>query len=178
MSSYNILEGLRVSDVPNENQDIITVADTDVQIILQRTGFGYRRYFICPFCDSKCGKLHRISKKLHCPSCTPLDLYAYRRNLYDEGGTTLIVWQTKRLARKIGITDIRFPFDLVDYLDTQPPGVSWRRYIKTLERIQRMERLRFLIIFRGYRFTATEIKRYTEEAWLFEEDCSEDESIS
>ena len=75
MCNQPSLEVLAISDVPAEYRDAATTVGVTVQITTQRTGFGYRRYFVCPSCGRKCGKLHRVECELHCQRCKPLDLY-------------------------------------------------------------------------------------------------------
>jgi endogenous inhibitor of DNA gyrase (YacG/DUF329 family) len=166
----SVLHVLQVADVPAEYQDAITTAGVTVKIVTQRTGFGQRRYFLCPTCGRKCGKLHRITigektyKPFFCQKCIPLDLYKSRRNMYDEDSHSLIVWHMNKLAATVIDRPIKYPYCLIDYLtDKPPPGMSWRRYYNTLEKLQRMERLRMAAIFHGMKFTAREIKEYTKE---------------
>lgn len=158
MSARPIVETLVMSDVPAEYQDTVTVAGTTIQITMQRTGFGYRRYFICPSCNRKCGKVHLFNKRIHCQQCVPVDLYRYRRGLYDEGGTDLIVYNMIKLAESIGMKHLPyrerklakeagenvldFPFNLIDYLDKKPQGMRFRKYVEILEDIQYLEKLR------------------------------------
>ena len=171
---------ITIADVPKKYQDSITINRINVRLISQRTGFGYRRYFLCPSCGRKCGKLHAYKDQLNCQICTPHDLYGYRQNLYDEGGERLISWHMERLARKIGIKIIYspreriaskkagehvldFPFDFLDYYDKPPRGMSRARYIKALLKLQAMERLRFNAIFFGCRYTVKDIKELSQE---------------
>lgn len=144
-------------------QDCVVIAGITVRITQQRTGFGYRRYFLCPCCGRKCGKVHLYEEVLYCQRCIPLSLYRYRQGLYDEGGSALIVWHMERLAEKVGIKRIKFPYWFLDYPDKSPLGIGSKRYLKTLLTIQAMERLRTAAIFLGCRFTAREIKELSKE---------------
>ena len=164
-----VLGTLRVSDMPAEYQDTVTVADVTVRITMQRTGFGYRRYFICPNCTRKCGKLNHINLikgALYCQSCIPINLYHVRRNLYDEAGTSLITWHMGKLAPAISGQPIKFPFDYNRYPIDPPPNMSRKKYRETLLKLQVLENMRFATLARGTRFTAADIRKYTGKCFI------------
>ena len=156
---------MKVSAVADKNNHTVAIEGTDdiVQLTTQCTGFGYRRHFLCPTCGRKCGKIHLFNMWIYCQRCLPLDLYKYRRGLYDEGGTDLIIYHMYKLAKSIGIKIVYpyrerklakeagenvldFPFCLIDYLDKKPPGMRFRKYLCILEDIQYLEKLRILAI--------------------------------
>ena len=139
---------IKVGNLPAECQDTTIIAGICVQLIRQRTGFGYRRYFQCPTCGRKCGVLNRIegiSGQLFCWKCSPIDFYAYRRNMHDEGGQALIIFHMKKLASSIGIS-IKFPYCCIDYFDECPPDMRWTRFYRVLEKLSRLENLRVIAI--------------------------------
>ena len=157
---------LKVADVPKEYQDTITAVGITIKMTKQRTGFGYRRYFLCPTCNRKCGKVHLRKERLYCQQCTPLDLYGYRQGLYDEGGTALIIWHMKKLVKTISDKPIKWPFHYFDYLLEKPQGMSNVKYRDTLMKLQILENMRFSAIFFRSRFRAADIKRYTHKAFI------------
>jgi len=174
MHNRPVLHALKVSDVPKEHQDIVIAispedgGDIDIHLITQRTGFGYRRYFLCPACGRKCGKIHWHKGQLHCRTCTPLDIYGYRQSLYDEGGTALIVWNMRKLVKAISDQPIKWPFHYYDYSIEPPPGMTAAKYNRwekkqrdTLLKLQILENMRTCAIFLGCKFGAADIKRYT-----------------
>ena len=152
---------LKVSDIPGGWQNAIKANGICVQLTMQRTGFGHRRYFLCPSCDRKCGKLHFQNEWLYCQKCTPQDIYKYRRGLYDEGGERLIMWHMNKLIKSISNKPIKWPFHYHDYLFGKPQGMSGRKFRNTLMKLQIMENMRFEVIFAGRRFKATHIKGFT-----------------
>ncbi|MDL2293990.1 hypothetical protein LJC60_05080 [Ruminococcaceae bacterium OttesenSCG-928-D13] len=97
-----------------------------------------------------------------CRGCSPVDPYHYRRNLYDEGGTDLIVWHMRDTAAKAGI-DLKFPFKYYNYLDTSMalPPKKQERFCEVMQRLQVLENMRFCNIVWGVPFTASDIKQYT-----------------
>ena len=166
MPTHTILEVLKVSDVPAEHHDSVTVAGITVSMTRQRTGFGYRRYFLCPTCGRKCGKIHPANKRLYCQRCTPINLYGYRQSLYDEGGTGLIVWRMRKLVKTISSQPIKWPFHYYDYLLEKPPKMRHKKYRDTLMRLQILENMRFEVIFGGAQFRAADIRRYTDAIYV------------
>jgi len=169
MSGRLVLETLKVSDVPVEYQDTITAAGVNVQIITQLTGFGRRRYFICPTCERKCGKLHNISyikNRLYCQSCVPIDLYRVRRSLYDEAGQSLIVWHMNKMVATISDQPIKFPFHYLNYDIDPPPNMSRKKYREALLKLQILENMRFAVIAHGFQYTASDIRKYAGKVFI------------
>ena len=174
---------LEIRDLQPEDTQAVTIkGGYPLKIIYQKTGFGYRRYFRCPRCDCKCAKILQVKgyeAQLYCPKCFPLDRYRHRRNLYDNGGSSLIVWWMCKIAEKHGIPFTKTPFNLIDYLNKCPPGMRWRKYYAVLEKLHRMEVLR--VIFNTFSIygnrslfgsrmylSAGFIKAYTNTDWRLE----------
>lgn len=157
---------ITVADVPREYGNAVTVAGIAVRMVPQRTGFGWRRYFLCPSCGRKCAKLHQIVEGLHCQSCSPVDLYAYRRGLYDEDSHHLIVWHMHKLAATINDEPIQYPYHYFNYPIEPPQGMSHERYRKTLLRLQILENMRYAAIAHGCRFTGADIRHYISERFI------------
>ena len=173
MCNRSILFSLKVSDVPKECQDTYTIAGITINLTTQRTGFRYRRYFLCPRCDRKCGKLHWHKERLYCQQCTPLDLYGYRQSLYDEGGTALIVWHMRKLVKTISDQPIKWPFHYYDYPMELPDGMTAAKYNRwekkqrdTLLKLQILENMRTCAIFLRIPFRAADIKRCTSPDFI------------
>ena len=79
----------------------------------------------------------------------------------------MIIWHMWKLADKIEIR-LKHPFCLLDYLDQRPPGMHWKRYLQTLEELQRLESLRMLfstysIFGGGFPLSAGFIKEWVKD---------------
>ena len=155
---------LKVSDIPAGYT--VRSGQVIVQLTKQRTGFGYRRYFICPSCGRKCGKLYVTASGLYCQCCTPLDPYKTRRNLYDEDSARLIAWHMDKLVATISDTRIEYPFNYFRYPIDPPQGISRRKYRETLLRLQIMENMRHAALCSGYIVTAADIRKYTSKNFI------------
>lgn len=161
--TQSIFKTIRTSDIPRTYTDGVRIASTEIAMVPQRVGFGYKRLFLCPRCGAQREKLLIYDSRLIlCRGCSPVDPYHYRRNLYDEGGTALIVWHMRKLAGKAGI-DIKFPFKYHNYLDISMalPPKKQEQFCEVLQRLQVLENMRFCNIVWSVAFTATDIKRYT-----------------
>lgn len=158
---------IKTADIPRNYTDRVRVCDTDITMVQQRVGFGHKRLFLCPSCGERREKLLLYDNRLIlCRGCSPVDPYRHRRNLYDEGGTALIVWHMRKAASKAGIS-LAFPFKYYNYLDMamQLAPKDNEVFCRGLQRLQVMENMRFCNIAFGTAFTATDIKRYTAAAF-------------
>lgn len=153
---------IAVSDIPEATADRAEVAGRTIDLVRQRTGYGYKRLFLCPSCGQRRAKLLLYNGSIVCRGCIPFDIYQYRRGLYDEGGTDLIVWHMQRAARRAGIR-LAFPFHYVHYIGQYmhlTPKKSRALYAQ-LKRLQMLENMRFCAIMFDAKFTSADIKRYT-----------------
>lgn len=139
--------------------------DLEFRTAEQKTGFGVKRFLICPNCGARRVKLVHVRGKTYCHGCAPFNVYAERCNLYDSGGTALIVYHLKKLARSAKIT-IRWPFDCMDHTFSKPAGMRWERWSMTLKKLQALEQMRFCAIFLQCRYTAKDIKERTSREVL------------
>lgn len=158
----SFLKTIRTSDIPRSYYDGVRVNGTDVAIVPQRVRFGHKRLFLCPRCGARREKLLMDERgRLCCRGCCPVDPYADRRNLYDEGGTALIVWHMRRIADGVGIT-IRFPFRYHAHMDAMmaQPLRREARFRKALYQLQMLEALRYNVLAHGHRYSASDIREY------------------
>ena len=138
------IRSLVISDLePNVQQHVTIKGGATVTLTHQRTGFGVKRLFTCPYCGRRCAKLLKIDGyvPIFCPVCIPINRYRHRRNLYDSGNDSLIRWHMRRLAEKNGM-DIKIPFCLISHLDKCPPTMRFATYLRTLEKLHKLEKLR------------------------------------
>lgn len=158
---------IRTSDIPRTYTDGARINSTDITMVPQRVGFGYKRLFLCPRCGARREKLLIYDNRLIlCRECSLVDPYRYRRNLYDEGGTRLIVWHMRKVAGKAGI-ELSFPFKYFNHLDISMAlsPKKQERFCEVLQRLQVLENMRFCAIVWDVPFTAADIKRYTAPAF-------------
>jgi len=159
---------LKIKDIPHTYTEKVKIQENNsyVYITKQNTGFGAKRFLLCPNCDSRRATLYLYQGNMLCRSCLPFDIYKYRRNLYDEGGTRLIEWHMNKLLRSIGINAFSYPFHYWQHLGTRPPFVKETRFLNTLKKVQVLENMRFSAIMAGKQFTASDIKKYTSNEYI------------
>lgn len=161
-----MLYKIAMKDIPTSYKTGARLYGTNVYFAAQKTGYGTRRLFICPTCDERRMALFRFQGELYCRSCLPFDIYHYRRNLYDEGGTALIYWNMRRLLASVGITKITYPFEYQNYLFNRPRYIRQDKYAKTIKKAQMLENMRFCALFFNKTFTAADIRAYTADSFI------------
>lgn len=144
-------------DWPSEK---VTLGDTPIALTRCKTGFGYRRYFVCPRCGKRRMKLYELWERVLCRCCLPVNIYERRCNAYDENAKELIILKMYKLADSVGI-ELRFPFYYSNF--KRPRYMREAKWHKILKQLQMLENMRFSAILGRKRFTATDIKRYTSE---------------
>lgn len=84
----------------SENDENIIIHGFTVKLSSQKTGFGYRLFFVCPQCDKRIEMLRYspLSNELYCRHCEGFkgNIYKYRTYLYDKYGAKLINEKIKK----------------------------------------------------------------------------------
>lgn len=121
-----------------------------IDLCKQKTGFGYKSFFICPYCGEVRAKLYYSNEadELRCRSCINENIYKYRTNLYDEGGTDLIYYKMFKLAKSIGIDskDLEFPFEPLKYIWNKPKYMRRDKYETVIRQLIILEQWRMNVI--------------------------------
>jgi hypothetical protein len=167
-----------IGDIPTDYNPMdynpIVIAGKSISLVTKSAGYGSRHFFICPRCGEHRAKLYTYENcVVFCRSCLPLDLYRYRRNMYDEGGTRLISWHLRKLMKTVGVKDIRLPFCYLDYIDARPRYMRHEKFEKIIKKAQMLENMRWCALLVKQRFTAADIKEYTSDEYLDQHDIHE-----
>ena len=141
-----------------------------IDLYNQKTGFGYKRFFICPCCGEAREKLYYSNEadELRCRSCINENVYKYRTNLYDEGGTDLIYYKMFKLAKSIGIEakDLDFPFEPLKYIWSKPKYTRYDKFSTVISQIIILEQLRMNVITFKTKYSAKYINELLENIAL------------
>lgn len=139
-----------------------TVTDIqEIPIEKQKTGFGYKSFFICSECGERRTKLYYKYGMFICRSCCNENIYKHRTNIYDEGGEGLIVYKINKLAKKLGVraTEVKYPISRLDFFDKRPKYMRYKEFEVILSQLEILEELRFNAIFFGTKYSASEINK-------------------
>ncbi len=105
----------------------------------QRTGFGTRKFFVCPVCGKRRTKLFLCGSGLFCVDCADLKPYKDLQNS-TKGGYREIQYRMERFAERNGIKIKKWPFEFVDYADN--PAYNRKKFQKVLKILQVLENMR------------------------------------
>ena len=105
----------------------------------QKTGFGIRKFFVCPVCGKRRTKLFLCGSGLFCVDCADLKPYKDIQNA-TKGGYREIQYRMERFAERNGITIKKWPFEFVDYADH--PAYNRKKFQKALKILQVLENMR------------------------------------
>ncbi len=141
-----------------------------IDLCKQKTGFGYKSFFICPCCGEVRAKLYYSNEadELRCRSCINENVYKYRTNLYDEGGTDLIYYKMFKLAKSIGIDpkDLKFPFEPLMYHLNKPKYMRYEKFSTAIRQLIILEQLRMNVITFKTKYSAKYINQLLENIAL------------
>lgn len=118
-----------------------------LQLSEQKTGFGVRKFLVCPECERRKTKLFiEIVPKtgFKCADCMGLNLYRGIQN-GTKGGYLELHYRMERYAAKNGIAIKSYPFNFAEYLDD--PRAEKPRFQRALKILQALENMRGQNIF-------------------------------
>lgn len=135
--------------VINSPYDFTTsIGDYSVELSGQKTGFGEKKFFLCPSCGSRRVDLYIYKGELLCRKCLPVRLY---KGITDvtPGGYSYVLYKMQRLMEKNNLIDMGFPFDYVQYIDQHRPYQHWDGFLFVLKQLQALENIRCRVLFIG-----------------------------
>lgn len=133
----------------------------DIVIDKQKTGFGYKSFFVCSECGERRTKLYYKYGMFICRSCCDENVYKHRTNIYDEGGEGLIIYKINKLAKKLGVkpNEIIYPINKLNFLYKRPKYMRHKEFETILRQLEILEELRFNVIFLNAKYSASEINK-------------------
>ncbi len=125
-----------------------------VSFLYQKTGYGKKRFFCCPFCLKRVQKLYFVGNEYICSECGKVNPYKGIRN-DTKGGYGEIAYRMKRYAARYNI-QFEFPFDYSYFaLDKR---VRKKSFVKCLMVLQALENMRFCSLIFKTTYKATVIR--------------------
>lgn len=162
---YNNIYKYEFIDINNINKDLLNDIKKDLKIETskQKTGYGYRLFFVCPKCGKRKVKLYKIPDYYHylCREC--LKLSYPRQQIYDENLANVITINMLKILGLLKVKDkwnmlTRISYNCLDFpksadgshlmlLIEKPKGMHYKTYYKYIKRLFRLELARVDFIY-------------------------------
>ena len=105
----------------------------------QETGYGVRKFFLCPHCGERKVKLYFVGDSFRCAKCGKIKPYKGLQN-GTKGGYRELQYRMMKYGAKHGIT-VQFPFDYLQCF--RADQIMNEEYRAALMVLQALENLRF-----------------------------------
>lgn len=105
----------------------------------QKTGYGKKRFFLCPYCKRRVTRLYFVDHSYKCRECAGINQYKGIKNM-TKGGSDEITYRMLRYAEKHDIV-FEFPFDYLQFVTDE--RVRKKSFLKSLKILQGLENMRF-----------------------------------
>ena len=116
----------------------------------QKTKFGFKRFFCCPYCQKRVQKLYYVDHNYKCRECSGINPYRGIKNM-TKGGADEIAYRMKTYAAKYDI-EFDFPFNYLEYAnDDRNKKDSFRKHLIIL---QGLENMRFQAVMKQTTYTS------------------------
>lgn len=140
---------LDIRQIPPEHKkrDWVSIKSDDrrytIRYAEQRTGFGVRKFFVCPVCERRTMRLYKRTTQFACDKCAGINLYKPIQN-GTKGGYLEISYRMERYAAKKNIR-FEYPFDYIQF--TSDPRINSVAFQQSLLVLQALENMRSQNIF-------------------------------
>lgn len=122
-----------------QKNEFIVYADQQesqrIKISKQKTGFGYKKFFVCPNCSKRRKHLYLIDGAclFVCRSCLNKNIYSNRCNMYDENIGNIAMYKAFKILKELQVdtSDMLSFRSMVDYIpgpSKKPKCMRWKRY--------------------------------------------------
>lgn len=137
----------------------------EIFISKQKTGFGERKFFVCPECGERRTKIYcyENGEKFKCRSCLGKNIYSERCNLYDGGGTALIEYKFFNLISELDLSKTskkrHIPFDSRYYGACKPKHMRYEKFELILKQLTALSAMRDTTILQKCKYGTKDINR-------------------
>lgn len=134
-----VIDILDLQEAIEEDEALARVTDKMFKTTKQKTGFGYKQFFICKNCSSRRTKLYILSNdKIYCRSCSPINIYKGIQNS-PEGASEELTYRMDRIARENNISYSRgFDYRLIK----RPKYMRRTKFQRVLLKLQILQNMR------------------------------------
>lgn len=109
-----------------------------IDVVKQKTGFGYKKFFKCPHCEHKRQNLYFVEDTLNfvCRECIDINIYSSRTNLYDGDVKNVILYKSIKIMRslKTEISHISM-YTLIENIPYKPRYMRQDKYELAVKRL-------------------------------------------
>jgi len=108
-----------------------------IDIVKQKTGFGYKKFFKCPYCGQRRQHLYFVAGELKfaCRSCININIFRYRCNLYDGKVSNVISYKVAKIMRDLKKDNSYSMYNLVENIPDKPKYMRWEKYALSVKRL-------------------------------------------
>lgn len=109
-----------------------------IDIVKQKTGFGYKKFFKCPFCGQRRQNLYYSESdlKFACRSCININVFRYRTNLYDGNVANVISYKVAKVMKELNANTSHVSmFNLIEHIPDKPKYMRWDKYEISVKRL-------------------------------------------
>lgn len=149
---YIDVRNLKGKIKPDAQLVILGIGKRKQKILLayQKTGYGQKRFFVCPGCEKRVEYLYITEKDiLKCRQCSGIRYKGIQDTT--KGGYDEIAYRMKRYARKHDI-DFDFPFTYLAFANDK--RCNKQKFRHCLVVLQALENMRFQTLFYKTRYTS------------------------
>jgi hypothetical protein len=109
----------------------------NIDIVKQKTGFGYKKFFRCPYCGQRRQNLYYLESELKfaCRSCISINVFRYRCNLYDGKVSNVISYKVAKIMRDLKADNSYSMYDLLEKIPYKPKYMRWEKYALSVKRL-------------------------------------------
>lgn len=109
-----------------------------IDIVKQKTGFGYKKFFKCPYCGQQRQNLYFVEDELKfaCRSCIKTNIYKSRTNLYDGDIENIISYKTIKIMRHLKADTHHISmYNLIGNIPNRPKYMNQEKYAIAVKRL-------------------------------------------
>lgn len=137
----------------------------EILISKQKTGFGYKSFFVCPVCGERRTRIycHENKELFKCRSCIGKNIYSERCNLYDEGGVAVIEYKINKLLHKLNIENFNpktVPPMPIDFAGCKPKYMRYEEFDLLVRQIMMLYKLKQNVDYQLAKYTTSEINYF------------------
>lgn len=122
--------------IQTNNRYVLTELQ-NIDIVKQKTGFGYKKFFKCSDCGHKRQNLYFVEDELKftCRACISVNVYRQRTNLYDGDVKNVIIYKARRLMDYLKTNTKYSMYDIRSNIPDRPKHMRQEKYAIAVKRI-------------------------------------------